>query len=68
MKVEEFVVIISLNLLDLEYLLKTLHQTTPLYNSEEFVKNQALIYLSDYGKLKANTQDGNLNGPTKQTN
>ena len=24
--------------------------------------------LHDYGKLKANTQGGNLNGPTKQTN
>ena len=24
--------------------------------------------LHDYGKLKANTKDGNLNGPTKQTN
>ena len=55
MKLEDFLVMISRKLLVMEFLKNTLPYTTPFKNSEKFVKNHALIYLSIFGVYHINS-------------
>ena len=48
MKFEDFLVMISLNLLNLGYVNRTVHKITPFKILKEFVKNRALIYLRKF--------------------
>ena len=55
MKLEDFLVMIGLELLVTEFPKNTLPYTTPFKNSEKFVKTKALIYLSSFGVYHINS-------------